>query len=180
MKTDKLVQNHKVIAELFETRIKAFFHTTPAENMLFPLSAMFMSGFICRNYGGTTHYLEIIAVTVMLLSWIFSSLLSGFLKQWYFIFFSAGINLLPYLFFNAALTNPSDINAVFVSITEFTAVYAAEPIISLGIRAFDISLFITGATAVLMLTGFIIRKKARSSREYCKVRLSMLSKGTGN
>ncbi len=178
MSIDKFLLSHKAAGEFFKTRINAFFNTTAGENMLFPLLASFMSGFICRNYNG--HFLEITAAAVMLLSWAFSALLSGFLKQWYFLFFSAGVNLLPYLFFNAALTNPSDINSIFVSITEFTAVYAAEPIISLGIKAFEVSAAITIMTAVLMLTGFIIRKNARSSREYCKIRLSMLSKGTEN
>lgn len=180
MSIDKLVQTNKVAAELFKIRINAFFNTTPAENMLFPLLSGFMSGFICRNYGGQGFYPEILAVAVMLLSWIFSALLSGFLKQWYFIIFSAAVNLLPYLFFNAAHTNPSDINGIFVAITEFTAVYAVLPLINLGIRAFDISVGITAGTALFMLIGFIIRKKARSSREYCRVRLSMLSKGTEN
>ena len=178
MSTDKFIAEHKGAAHLFKIRINAFFNTTPAENMLFPLTAAFVSGFICRNYGGQGHYLEIISVTILFLSWIFSALLSGFLKQWYFIIFSAGVNLLPYLFFNAALSNPSDINGIFVSITEFTAIYAVMPIINLGIRAFDISVGITAGTAVLMFIGFIIRKNARSSREYCKVRLGMLSKGT--
>lgn len=180
MKLDKIVKSNKLIKNFFILRIKAFFGTSPVENLIFPVTAVLASGMICRNFTGNTHWLEITAVTVMLLSWVLSSLLSGFLKRWYFILLSGGINLLPYLFFNAAEANPSEVNEIFVIISEFTALYSAEPILNLGITAFNLSVTITAASAVLMVIGFIIRKNARSSKEYCKVRLNMLSKGTEN
>lgn len=180
MKLDKIVNSNKLIKNFFALRIKSFFGTSPVENLIFPVTAVLASGIICRNFTGRTHWLEITAVTVMLLSWVLSSLLSGFLKRWYFILLSAGLNLLPYVFFNAAEDSASELNEIFVLISEFTAVYSAEPILSLGITAFNLSVIITTATAVLMVTGFIIRKNARSSKEYCRVRLNMLSKGTEN
>lgn len=180
MKLDKTISSHKLLRELFFVRVKASFNTTTAENMAFPAVAAIASGVICRNFSGGIHWLEITAMAVMLLSWVFSGLLSGFLKRWHFIIFSTAFNLLPYLFFNAAETNPSDVNRIFVAVSEFTAVYAVEPLINLGIKAFTISAFIAGITGVCMLIGFFIRKNARSSREYCKVRLNMLSKGTEN
>lgn len=180
MKLDKTIRSNKLLKSFFTLKIKSFFGTTPAENLIFPVTAVLASGIICRNIAGNTHWLEITAAAVMLLSWVLSSLLSGFLKRWYFILLSGGINLLPYLFFNAAETNPSDINEIFVLISEFTVLYSAEPILNLGITAFNLSVTITAASAVLMVLGFIIRKNARSSKEYCKVRLSMLSKGAEN
>ena len=180
MKLDKTISSHKWLRELFMVRVKAAFGTSAAENMTFPAAAAIASGVICRNFAGNAYWLEITAMTVMLLSWVFSGLLSGFLKRWHFIIFSTAFNLLPYLFFNAAETNPSDVNRIFVAASEFTAVYAVEPLIDSGIEAFTISAFIAGLTGVCMLIGFIIRKNARSSREYCRVRLNMLSKGTEN
>lgn len=180
MKIDNFFSSNKFTAWLLKVRVNAFFGTTAVEDMAFPAAAAFASGFICRNSGGSYGWLEITAVTVMLLAWAYSALSSGFLKRWHFIIFSASFNLLPYLFFNAAETNSSEVNRIFVYISEFTAVYAVKPIINLGIDAFTVSAFITGLTGVLMLTGFLIRKNARSSKEYCRVRLNMLSKGTEN
>ncbi len=178
MNADKLISSNKHIKNLFRQRIEAFFGTTPAENMAFPLAATFASGFICRNFSGVM-WLEVTAVAVMLVSWALSSLLSGFLKQWYFIIFSSAVNFLPYLFFNAEAENASEVNRVLVAVCEFISYYSVEPVLNLGIEAFTVSAAIAAASGIFMLTGFIIRKNARSSREYCKVRLNMLG-GTEN
>ncbi len=178
MKLDKIIGSNNLLKDFFAIRVKAVFNTTTPEGMLFPAAAALASGIICRNFTGSVHWLEITAVTVMLLSWVFSALLSGFLKRWHFIIFSAAFNLLPHLFFNAAETNPSEVNRILVSISEFTALFSAEPLINLGIDAFTVSAALAAASAVFMVIGFVIRKNARSSKEYCRVRLNMLSKGT--
>lgn len=177
MKIDKLLTSNKFAAWLFRQRINAFFGTTAAENMVFPAAAAVASGFICRNFTGGVYWLEIAAVTVMLLAWALSSLLGGFLKRWYFIIFSAAFNLLPHILMNGQ-AETSEIGTFLAEVSHFIAVYAAEPLLSAfsetGITPFILSAVITGGSGVLMLAGFIIRKNARSSREYCRVRLSML------
>lgn len=180
MFSDNLFSSNKFAAWLLKIRVNAFFGTTPAENMVFPAAAALASGFICRFNGDERQWLQLTALSVMLLSWVLSSLLSGFLKQWYFLCFSAAFNLLPHIFLNAAETDTSQINRILVTISEFTVIFSAKPLLQLGIEAFELSAIIAGGSGALMLIGFLIRKNARSSREYCKVRLNMLSKGTEN
>lgn len=177
VKIDKLLTSNKFAAWLFRQRVIAVFGTTSAENMAFPAAAAIASGFICRNFAGEIYWLESVCVTVMLLAWVLSSLLAGFMKRWHFLIFSAGFNLLPHLFMNRQ-EGVSDMSVFLAEASRFIAVYSSEPMVTAlsqtGITPFILSAFITGGSGALMLAGFFIRKNARSSREYCKVRLSML------
>ncbi len=178
MNIDKLITSNRWFKKCFRIRIEAFFHTTGGENIAFPAAASVAAGIICHNFSGSLMWLETTAAAVMLLSWVYSSFLSGFLKQWYFFIFSAAYNLLPYLFFNAAKTNPSEINKIFVEISNFLMGYGMRPLTSPGIEPFTVSASVAAGTGICMLIGFWARKNARSSREYCKVRLGMLGDGT--
>lgn len=173
---DRFVTSNVRAASFMQLRVVAFFGTTPAENMAFPAVASLACGFICSEYG-SEHYTAIIAVCVMILSWILSSLLSGFLRRWYFIPYAAAFNLLPYLFISEAEKGGEQINEILAFATSVISETAVSPLSSLGLNGFTVSAIIAGLSALCVLIGFYIRKNARSSRAYCKIRLNMLSSG---
>ena len=173
---DRFVTSNIHAASFMQLRVVAFFGTTPAENIAFPAIASVACGFICMEYG-TEHFLSIAALCIMLLSWVLSSLLSGFLRRWYFIFYAAAFNLLPYLFISEAEKESSQINEILAYSTRLISETAVSPLSSLGADAFNVSAVIAAVSAVCVLAGAYIRKNARSSRAYCKIRLSMLSSG---
>ena len=112
-----------------------------------------------------------------LVAWLLGGLLSGFLRRWYFIPFSAVFNLLPYLFISEAEKGGSPSDEILAFGTRLVSETAVSPLTALGIDSFTASAVIAGASALCVLIGFYIRKNARSSRAYCKIRINMLSGG---
>ena len=169
---DRFLDAHPWLFDFFRLRIVAFFGTSPAENVCFPLFAAFACGIM--NCSSAFGWISSAIFVLMLLSWVLSSLLSGFLKRWYFIVFSAAFNLLPYVFINAAEKEIDDVNEILAFISRFTSVYANAPLVNMGIDSFVVSATIAGGSALFMLLGFLIRGSLKNSRAYCRIRLSML------
>lgn len=172
---DRIVASNAVAAHFVQLRTEAFFGTSGAENMAFPAAASIACGFICSEKG-SEHPMAVIASCVMVLAWILGGLLSGFLRRWYFIPYSAVFNLLPYLFIKEAGTSGSETDAILAFGTRLISETAVSPFLSLGIDSFTASVIIAAAASFCVVTGFYIRKNARSSRAYCKIRINMLSK----
>lgn len=168
---DRFLEKYPFIFDFFRVRITAFFKTTPAENILFPILAVFACGIL--NWYGSTDWLCVSAFVLMLLSWILSSLLSGFLKRWYFIIYCVAFNLLPHLFISTAEKETDAVNEVLAFISRLVT-YGNVPINDLGVDPFVISAVIAGGSVFFTLVGFYCRGKLRKSRAYCKIRLSML------
>lgn len=180
MNIDKLLNSNKQLEKLYSSRINSAFKTTTGENMIIPVAASLASGIICHNFQETGRPLEYIVFAVMLISWILSGFLAGFLKKWYHIIFCAAFNLLPFLFFNAGENTSSEVNKILVSAFSFTSDYNFEPILNLGINAFTAALILTAVSGISMLAGFYIRKSSRSLKTYCRLRVEMLNNGAEN
>lgn len=173
---DRIVTSNLHLASFMQIRVEAFFRTSPAENLAFPAAAALACGFICGEYG-SSHPLSITSLCVMITAWILSGLLSGFLRRWYFIPYSVVFNLLPYLFISEAEKGGSESDRILAFGTRLVSETAVSPLSALGIDGFTASAVIAGVTALCVFIGFYIRKNARSSRAYCKIRINMLSAG---
>lgn len=173
---DKFVTSNIHAASFMQLRVEAFFGTSAAENLAFPAAASLACGFICAE-NGAEHPMSIAALCVMVLSWILSGLLSGFLRRFYFIPYAAVFNLLPYLFISEAEKGGSQSDAILAYGTRLLSETAVSPVLALGIDSFTASAIIAGLSVICVLIGFYIRKNARSSRAYCKIRINMLSGG---
>lgn len=173
---DRIVTSNVHAAGFMQLRVEAFFRTSSAENMAFPAAASAACGFICAEKGAD-HPLAIAAVCLMIISWILSGLLSGFLRRWYFIPYAAIFNLLPYLFISETEKGGSESDEILAFGTRLVSETAVSPLSALGIDSFTVSAIIAGAAALCVVIGFYVRKNARSSRAYCKIRINMLSNG---
>ncbi len=173
---DKFVTSNIHAASFMQLRVEAFFGTSAAENLAFPAAASLACGFICSE-NGAEHPMSIAALCVMILSWILSGLLSGFLRRFYFIPYTAVFNLLPYLFISEAEKGGSESDRILAFGTQLISETAVSPLSGIGIDGFTASAAIAVISAVCVLIGFYIRKNARSSRAYCKIRINMLSNG---
>ncbi len=173
---DKFVTSNIHAASFMQLRVEAFFGTSAAENLAFPAVASLACGFICAE-NGAEHPMSIAALCVMVLSWILSGLLSGFLRRFYFIPYAAVFNLLPYLFISEAEKGGSQSDVILAYGTRLLSETAVSPVLALGIDSFTASAIIAGLSVICVLIGFYIRKNARSSRAYCKIRINMLSGG---
>ena len=173
---DRIVTSNLHAASFMQLRVEAFFGTGAAENLAFPAAASLACGFICAE-NGSEHYMSVAALCVMVLAWLLGGLLSGFLRRWYFIPYSAVFNLLPYLFISEAEKGGSPSDEILAFGTRLVSETAVSPLTALGIDSFTASAVIAGASALCVLIGFYIRKNARSSRAYCKIRINMLSGG---
>lgn len=173
---DRIVTSNVHAASFVQLRTESFFGTSGAENMAFPAAASAACGFICAE-NGADHPLSIAALCVMILAWLLSGMLSGFLRRWYFIPYAAVFNLLPYLFINETRTGGSESDVVLAFGTSIISEAAVSPLLALGIDSFTASAVIAAAASLCVVIGFCIRKNARSSRAYCKIRINMLSKG---
>lgn len=168
---DRFIEKYSFISDYFRLKVISLFNTTPMENICFPAAAVFACGiFNFKEFG----ILSAAVFVIMLLSWILSSLLSGFLKRWYFIGFSAAFNLLPHVFINTAEKEVDAVNEILAFISRLTVIYANNPLIESGADPFAVSAAITVGTALFMILGFIIRRKLKNSHAYCRIRLSML------
>lgn len=168
---DRFAEKYPFVFDFFRVRITAFFKTTPTENICFPVAAVFACGIL--NWYGSAEWLSIAAFAVMLLSWILSSLLSGFLKRWYFIIYCAAFNLLPHLFISTAEKEVDAVNEILAFISRLVT-YGNAPLINMGADSFVISAAIVGGSVLFVIVGFYCRKSLKKSRAYCKIRLSML------
>jgi len=168
---DRFVEKFPFLFDFLRVRITAFFKTTPTENICFPVAAVFACGIL--NWYGSADWLCIAAFVIMLLSWILSSLLSGFLKRWYFIIYCAAFNLLPHLFINTAEREADSVNEILAFISRLVT-YGNAPLINMGADSFVISAVISGGSLLFMFIGFYFRKNLKKSRAYCKIRLNML------
>lgn len=178
LKFDKTITSHKLLNKFFQSRIKAFFSTTTAENLAFPVFSSFVCGFIVTCGNENQLWLKIFSFAVMVLSWLLGALLSGFLKRFHFAFFAAAFHLLPYIFINPANTNSTQINKILIYLSEFAVINQAKLIAPSGLTPFKFSAGLAAASAILVFAGYVIRKNARSSKEYCRARLSQLSGGS--
>ena len=173
---DRIVTSNVHAASFVQLRTESFFGTSGAENVAFPAAASAACGFICAE-NGADHPLSIAALCVMILAWLLGGMLSGFLRRWYFIPYAAIFNLLPYLFISEAEKGGSQSDEILAFGTRLVSETAVSPVLALGIDSFTASAVIAGAAALCVLIGFYIRKNARSSRAYCKIRINMLSGG---
>ncbi len=173
---DRFVTSHIRAASFMQLRVEAFFGTTSAENMAFPAAASAACGFICAEYG-SEHPLAITALCVMLTAWVLGGLLSGFMRRWHFIPFAAVFNLLPYLFISETEKGGSKSDEILAFGTRLVSETAVSPLSALGLDGFTASAVLAGITVLCVFIGFYVRKNARSSRAYCKIRINMLSGG---
>ena len=173
---DRIVTSNVHAAGFMQLRIESFFGTSGAENIAFPAAASAACGFICADKGAD-HPLAIAALCVMVIAWLLGGLLSGFLRRWYFIPYAGVFNLLPYLFIKETETGGSETDIILAFATRLVSETAVSPLSVLGLDSFTSSAAIAAAAALCVVIGFYIRKNARSSRAYCKIRINMLSKG---
>ncbi len=173
---DRIVTSNIRAASFVQLRVEAFFGTSGAENLAFPAAASLACGFICTEKGAD-HPLTIAALCVMLMAWLLGGLLSGFLRRWYFIPYAAAFNLLPYLFISNAETGGSQTDKILAFGTRLVSETAVSPLLWLELDSFILSAIIAAASALCVVIGFYVRKNARSSRAYCKIRINMLSGG---
>lgn len=173
---DRIVTSNIHAASFVQLRVESFFGTSGAENLAFPAAASLACGFICAEKGAD-HPLTITALCVMIVAWLLGGLLSGFLRRWYFIPYAAVFNLLPYLFITKTETGGSESDKILAFGTRLVSETAVSPLLWTGFDSFVLSAVIAGATALCVVIGFFVRKNARSSRAYCKIRINMLSGG---
>ena len=166
---DRLMSKSPPLAAYAESRMDAFFSTNTLVNACCCIAASFAAGLLSLC-GNETIYIA--ALAVMAVVWLQSAVLSGFRKQWFFIFFTVIFWLLPYIFTDASesVTRTEGMDGIYSFLilasripTEFS-VKALTPFFG---GSFTLSLIIVGVMTVFVFIGSFIRSKSRRSDFYC-------------
>lgn len=174
---DGFAARHKRFAKYAEKRIYLFFSTNMTANVCACCFSAFGAGLIGAYCGSEALY--IIAFAVMAVLWAQASLLSGFRRQWFFLFFAAAFLLLPHLFIDAAdnETRAAQLTAlgdVLAYISRFISEHSLALLRKAGLDGFSAAIAFLGCSALLWTAGFYIRLNARHSRFYCKTRINQI------
>ncbi len=173
---DKLMSKSPPLAAYAESRMDAFFSTNTFANACCCITASAASGLLSL-YGNEPIYIA--ALAVMAVVWLQSAVLSGFRRQWFFIFFTAVFWLLPYIFIDASesATRIREIDGIYnflILASRVSTEFSVKALIPFFGGSFTLSLVIVGTVTVFFLLGSLIRSKARRSDFYCRKRLNQL------
>ncbi|MGN0578684.1 MAG: hypothetical protein ACI4J4_08690 [Ruminiclostridium sp.] len=175
---DGFTARHKRFAGYAEKRIYLFFSTNMTANVCACCACTFGAGLI-GAYGGS-EWAYILAFSVMAVIWAQASLLSGFRRQWFFLFFAAAFLLLPHIFIDAAdkETRAAQLTAlgdVLAYISRLIPEYSLALLQKAGLEGLSATGAFLGCSAFLWAAGFYIRLNARHSRFYCKTRINQIN-----
>ena len=175
---DGFAARHKRFAGYAEKRIYLFFSTNMTANVCACCACTFGAGLIGAYCCAERLY--IIAFVIMAVLWAQASLLSGFRRQWFFLFFAAAFLLLPHIFIDAAdnETRAAQLTAlgdVLAYISRFISEYSLALLRKAGLEGLSATGAFLGCSAFLWAAGFYIRLNARHSRFYCKTRINQIN-----
>ena len=175
---DGFTARHKRFAEYAGERIYLFFSTNMIANVCACCACTFGAGLIGAYSGSELLY--IIAFVIMAVLWAQASLLSGFRRQWFFLFFTAAFLLLPHLFIDAAdnETRAAELTAlgdVLAYISRFIPGYSLALLQKAGLDSLSATFVFLGGSVFFWVSGFYIRLNARHSRFYCKTRINQIN-----
>lgn len=171
---DRLAAAHPSFRKYAGERIELFFGTSLHANIWACLTAGIAAGILANS---PNDVIRVMSFAVLLIVWLFSSLLAGFMKQYPFIFFTAVYYILPQVIIINGEPGTgtgmretqyfvSDIaSAVWVS--PFTAVITELDFSTVGYIFFGIYLLI-------FFLGARLRSSAKHSELYCRTRLEQL------
>ena len=171
---DKLTALHPSFAEYCRRRIEYFFDTSDGRN----IAVCFVSGIAAGIWAGYgPPLMTYIAAAAAVIVWIQASILAGFLRQWFFVVFSAAYFMLPYVFILPA-GSEAEAEADIVQRT-LSELMINVPLMPMELIAgsgdpFFISLALFIVFFVLFAVGAGLRNKAKRSDFYCRTRLEQL------
>lgn len=172
LKTDSFLAAHPLAARFAEKRIRAAFATGTGENIAVHAAATFACALLL--FGAPFEWVYYLGFAVMLAVWLSAALLAGFMRQWLFPVYSAVLRFLPILLLNGRNVHTGALDELLTQLCSlvtdciFVPLYALEPEMSTLCAIFF------GIEALLFAIGFFLRKSAKRSCFYCKIRIQML------
>lgn len=173
-KLDLLAEKSPVFSRYMRQRLDAFYDTSAAANAGLCVLTALTASLFC---GGGSELLKYGSLAVMAAVWAQASVLSGFLRQWIWIFFSAVWLMLPHLLYIA----PDSLAAQQADELQFTLSRISDELLlrpvyelSFGFDPMTVSTAIFVLCMGLFFIGNRVRAKARRSDFYCKTRLEQL------
>lgn len=171
---DSLTSNHPKAAEYCRKRIELFFDTSDGKNIVVFLIAGIAAGVFA---GCPNDIIKYAALGITAVVWIQTSVLAGFLRQWFFLFFTAVYFMLPYIF----VIKPETAEAAQASELQYmlSDLLRTVPLRPMYLIAGDgdpqlVSTILLLVCIVLFFIGFRIRSGAKRSDFYCRTRLEQL------
>lgn len=167
------------LGRLAERGLQNLFRTRTSDNAAVCAAAVFACGLFAIS-AEPLRGLYPFAAVLMLLVWAVASVSAGFLKQWFFPFFSAAFWLLPHLLIDAAQSPTRSeeftaLNDVLALLGELICEAAPAFFLDrLGVGRLTFSEGFAVGIAFLFAVGYLARRRARDSRFYCEARLKML------
>lgn len=172
LKTDSFIAAHPIAARFAEKRIRAVFATGTGENISVHAAATFACAFLL--FGAPFEWVYYLGFAVMLAVWPSAALLAGFMRQWLFPVYSAVLRFLPLLLLGGRNPHTGALDELLTQLCSlvtdcvFVPLYALEPDRTMLCAVFF------GIEAALFIAGIFLRKSAKQSRFYCKIRIQML------
>ena len=173
-KIDLLTEKHPAFARYLRRRIDVFYDTGTVSDAVLCIVSSLTASLLCSCGNDVLRYASLTAMTVI---WVQASVLSGFLRQYVWIFFSAVWLMLPHLFYIA----PDSLAAQQADEFQFTLSRISDELLlrpvyelSFGADPMTVSSVMLALCVILFFIGNRVRARARRSEFYCKTRLEQL------
>lgn len=172
LKTDSFISEHPLAARFAEKRICAAFATGTGENIAVHAAATIACAFLL--FGAPFEWVYYLGFAIMIAVWVSTALLAGFMRQWLFPVYSAVLRFLPLLLLGGHDAHTGAVDELLTQLCSLVTDCVFVPLYPLEPDRTTLCIFFFGAEAALFLAGIFLRKNAKQSRFYCKIRIKML------
>lgn len=168
---DRFAAKHPLFRKYAEERIDIFFNTGLHVNIDIFITAGITGGLLSHSGNDV---LKWGALAAMLLVWLMSAALAGFMKQWMFIFFEAVYFVLPQIIMIP--DNGEALRETQYFVSDIVRAVWAYPIAELipGLDHSTMSYILLVIYILIFLAGTRLRTAAKHSELYCRTRLGQL------
>ncbi|MBR5091778.1 MAG: hypothetical protein IK093_20340 [Ruminiclostridium sp.] len=169
---DRLTAEHPGFAAYCKERINHLFDTPDSANIAIFYAAAISAGVLAGMTNDVIRWGAVILAAGVCAT---VSLAAGFLRQWFFIFFTALYFMLPYVFVIVP-DDPAETDSIRLMISDLMC---AVPLRPMRLIAGDgdpqiVSIVLLAVSTAVFLVGAKLRSTAKRSDFYCRTRLDQL------